>query len=176
MGTAINFMLVLLGFCSLSIGIFVYKKKALFVLFLSLGLLLVAYPFIDNHISTLNAYEWNIVVYRKINYSHNPKIIFVRDIQWITDYEKIKRRRGEVRSLLLDKDTTGKEWNVKGYIPISIQADIVYGSDKYKITRNFDGVEAGSYTFTLIFDENDSGRWSIKRNDVEHRIDQGGNY
>ena len=168
MVTAINFILVILGFCSFSIGIFVYKKKALFVLFLSLGLLMFAYPFIDDHISTLDAYEWKIVVYRKINYSHDPKIIFVRNIQWITDYETIKRRRGEVSSFLLKKNITGKEWDVKGYIPISIDADIVYGSDKYKLIKNFYGMEAGSYTFTLTFDEDDRGSWVIKKNDVEN--------
>ena len=126
-----------------------------------------AYPFIDNHISTLKAYEWKIVVYRNINYSHDPKIIFVRNIQWITDYETITRRRGAVSSLLLNNNKTGKEWNVKGYIPISIEADIAYGSDKYKLTKIFYGMEAGSYTFTLTFDENDRGSWTIKKEDFE---------
>ncbi len=167
MGTATNFILVILGFCSFSIGIFVYKRKKLLVLFLSLGLLMSAYPFIDNYISTLKAYEWTIMVYRKIDYFHDPKVIFVRSIQWITDYDRIKRRRGEVRSLLLNNDTTEKEWRVKGYIPVSIEADIIYGSDNYKIVKNFGEMEAGSYTFTLFFDEDDRGSWAIEQNDAE---------
>ena len=172
MGIAINFVSVALGFGSIGIGVFVRRKKVLFVSFLCLGLLLIAYPFVADHVATRDAFEWKIVVHREINYSHEPKVIFVSDIEWITDYERIKRKRGDVRSLLLSKDTTDKEWDVKGYIPVSIAADIMYGSEEYKVTRNLRGMEPGSYTFTLTFDEDDRGRWAVEKNYVEN--DEGG--
>ena len=165
-GTAINFILVMLGFCSVSIGVFVFKKKKLFIVFMSVGLVLFAYPFVMHKIYTRDAYNWNIVVHRETDDPQDARVIFVRDIEWITDYEKLKRQRGDVRSFFLDEDTTEKEFVVKGFVPLSIEADIVYGPDQKTIYRDLEGLKAGSYTFTLTFDENDRGSWSVLPSDV----------
>ena len=165
--TATNFLLVLSGFISICVGVVLYKKRALLVTFLCIGLLLAAYPFVDHYIATRGAYDWTIVVDRTINRSGDTKVIFIRSIQWITDYESINGWRGETRSALLNEDKTNKEWHVKGYKPISIVANILYGASKYRISRNFRSLDAGSYTFALTFDENDVGTWSIEENIVE---------
>lgn len=167
MGSSINFVSIALALCSFSIGIFLHKKKKLFFLLLSLGLLFVAFPFVNHQILTRGAYEWKIVVLRHTENTDDPRIIFIRDIEWITDYEKLKKKRGRVGSLLLDKDTTGKEWDVKGFIPLYIKANILIGSDNISITRTFKDMPAGSYTFTLTFNEKNRGSWSMKGTDVE---------
>ena len=166
MGQATNFILVVLGFCSLSAGIFLYKKRTLFISFLALGLVFLVSPFALNLYLTRSAHPWTIVVQREIDSSREPRVFFLQKIEWITDYEQLGGRRGHVGSLLLDEDLTRKEWRVKGYIPISIEAFILYGSDEYSIFRSLDGLEAGSYTFTLSFDVNDSGTWSIEKTDM----------
>lgn len=162
MGTVTNFIVVAIGFCTIGIGVYVHKRRALFISLLSIGVLLCAYPFVGHQIATRDAYPWKIVVHREINYSDEPEVIFVSGIEWITDYERLKKQRGHVRSLLLNHDRTGKEWDVKGYIPISIAADVMYGNREFRVTRNLRGMKAGSYTFTLIFDENDVGSWVVE--------------
>ena len=167
MGSTIGLVSIVMAGVCVAVGIFVFKRKKLFVLLLSLGMLLFAFPFVRNYALTRDGYEWTIVVQREIGNSTDPEVIFVSDIEWITDYEKLKRRRGDVGSLLLDKDTTGKVWHVKGYIPLSIRAEVLYGNSTRKISRSFRDLEAGSYTFTLTFNEDDRGTWAIEKNDVD---------
>ena len=165
MGSTIGIVsMVLAGIC-VAVGIYVFKRKPLFITFLALGALFFALPFVRYAVLTRDAYEWTIVVQRELGDATDPEVIFISDIEWITDYEELKRIRGRVGSLLLDADTTGKTWKVKGYIPLSIRAEIMYGSDEFGISRTFSELEAGSYTFTLSFAENDRGRWDIEKND-----------
>ena len=172
MGPATNFILVSIGFCSLSIGIFLYKKRVLFISFLSLGLVLLVSPFVLHAYLTRDAYPWKIVVEREMDSSREPRVFFIEKIEWVTDYEQLKRRRGHVGSLVMDEDRTRKEWNIKGYIPLSIQAFILYGSEEHSIYRDLEGSEAGSYTFTLTFDVNDRGTWNIEKTDMPAREGQ----
>ena len=69
--------------------------------------------------------------------------------------------------MLLNDKTTAKVWDVKGYIPLSIEAKIVYGRDQYTIYKMFNGLKAGSYTFTLTFNEQDYGNWAIEQSAAE---------
>ena len=165
MGSITHLISIVLGFVSVLIGVFSRKKKWLFYPLIALGIILCAYPFINYSLLTGDAYDWKIVVSRELDAAGDPKVIFIQDIEWITDYRILKKRRGYVRSLLLDEDTTRKVWKVHGYIPVAIDADIIYGTGKYTITRNFSGLPPGSYTFTLKFDENDVGMWSIEATD-----------
>lgn len=161
MTTATNFILVAVGFLSVSIGVFLYRRRTLFVLFIVIGLLLFTIPFVRNWYLTRDAYEWKIVVERSITESGEPSAIVVQEIEWITSYENLARQRGRVRSLVLDQDTTRGEWRVRGFEPIAIRAEILYGSDEIALTRNFKALDPGEYTFTLSFDENGIGRWHI---------------
>ena len=165
MGSTIHLISIVLGFTSILMGVFSRKKKWLFYSLVALGIILCAYPFVNYSLLTGDSYEWKIVVNRELDTSGEPKIIFVQDIEWITDYRVLKRRRGYVYSLLLDEDTTHKVWKVRGYIPVAIDADIIYGAGEYTITRNFNELPPGSYTFTLTFDENDVGMWSFEATD-----------
>ena len=167
MDSAINFIIVALGFCSVVVGVIFLKRKKLLFLFVSIGLLMFAFPFVRNAVLTKDAYKWTIVVQRTLTDSGDPKVIFIDDIQWVTDYEKLKLRRGKVGSVLLNGKKTGKVWNVKGYVPLSIAANIVYGRDQIQIWKGLEGMEAGSYTFTLTFDENDRGKWTVSLNEAE---------
>jgi hypothetical protein len=161
MAISINFVFVALGFCSVSVGIFLSKRKKLFFPLLALGLVLFMMPFARIAILTSNAYDWTIIVNREFSDTQEPKVIFVRDIEWVTDYEKLKRRRGDLRPFFLNEETTGKERHAKGYIPLAIEAHIVYGSLQYNIYRDLRGLEAGSYTFILTFNEKDVGTWDV---------------
>jgi hypothetical protein len=165
MGSTVGLVsMVAAGVCA-AIGIFLFRRKKLFALLLGLAALFLALPFVRYAVLTRDAYDWTIVVRREMPGDSDARVIYIREIQWITDYEILKRVRGDVGSLLLNKDRTGKTWTAKGYIPLSIRADVLYGSDNAAISRSFSGLEAGSYTFTLTFDENDSGSWDIRQTD-----------
>ena len=166
--TATNFILVGIGFISICAGVIFQKKRVLLILFLFVGLLSISYPFVHNYIATRDAYEWKIIVYREIDNSRDPKVIFIRDIEWVTDYERIKGRRGSVRSFFFRRETIRKEFDVKGYIPVSIAANVLYGANDFHITRIMGPVEPGSYTFTLFFDENDRGSWTVTKTRSEN--------
>jgi hypothetical protein len=166
MVSATNFLIVVLGTCSITIGAFVFRKRKLFVLLVSLGILMLAYPFVRHHVLTRDAYEWTIIVHRELGDSQEHKPIFIDSIEWITDYEKLKKQRRSVGSFMLNKDKTGKEWKAKGYIPVAISADVLYGRIDFKITRNLAEMDPGRYTFTLTFDENDVGIWAVSQNAV----------
>jgi len=171
---ATSFILVAIGFVSVSVGIILYRKRTLLILFVALGLALFAVPFALHAYYTRDAYEWTIVVERDVAEMDDPRVVFIQQIEWITDYEELKRQRGRVRSLILDEETTRKVWHVKGYEPVAIRAEVLAGSDEIGITRNFSGIGPGGYTFTLSFDENDVGTWSIEARDEngEDRISE----
>ena len=158
----INITFVVLAFVSVCMGIIFSKRKKLLISFVLIGLFLIAAPFARFRILTSDAYDWTIVVERKIDASKGPKVIYIDQIEWITDYEKLKRQRGHTRSYLLNDKSTGKVWNVKGYIPLSIKAKIGYGQSQHTVSKVFRGLEAGSYTFTLTFDENGIGSWALE--------------
>jgi hypothetical protein len=159
---ATNFVLVAIGFVSLSVGVIVYKKRKLFVLFVALGLVLFTVPFVRHWYYTRDAYEWTIAVERDVAEAGDPETIFIERIEWITDYEVLKRQRGDVRSLILNEETTSKEWNVRGFTPVAIRAEVLAGSNEFAVTRNFTDLDPGRYTFTLEFDEQDVPRWQIE--------------
>jgi hypothetical protein len=163
--STISAISVAIAFVSIVLGVVFFKKKTLFVVFISIGILLIAFPFVRHFVLTRDAYDWTIVVRRVPPSGRDPRVLFISDIEWITDYEKLKRQRGDVRSYVMAEDTTEKVWNAKGYIPLYIVVDILYGSSTMKIGRNFDGLEAGSYTFTFTFDEEKyRGTWDIEKN------------
>jgi len=163
MGSATHFVSIALALVAFAAAAFLFKRKAFFVLFLVLGALLVAFPFVNTAVATSGAYEWKIVVQREIAEGSDPTVIFIQDIEWITEYPRIERHRDDVRSLILDEDTVGKEWDAKGYIPLSIRAEILYGSNNIGVTRTFRELAPGSYTFTLTFNENDQGSWTVEK-------------
>ena len=165
MGSIAHPISIVLGFASILIGFFTREKKWFLYSFVALGIILCAYPFINYTLLTGDSYEWKIVVNRELDASGEPEVIYIQDIEWITDYRVLKKWRGYVRSLLLNENTTRKVWTVRGYIPVAIDADILYGTGEYMITRNFGGLPPGSYTFTLTFDKNDMGMWSIEATD-----------
>jgi len=160
--SATNIILVALGFASVSAAVVFSRRRPLLVAFVSLGAVFFAAPFALHWYLTRDAYEWTIVVEREVDESADQRVIFVERIEWITDYEALKRQRGHVRSLLLDDDTTRKVWQVKGYVPVSIRAELLVGSSEVVFTRNFRDRGPGSYTFVLTIDENDFGAWSIE--------------
>lgn len=156
-----NIILVALAFLSVSTGVLLHKKRRFLLAFIAIGVLLFIAPFVLHRYHTRNAYEWTIVAERTVEGTDDPQVIFIHRIEWITNYEVLTRQRGHVRSVSLDGDTVRKVWHVRGYEPVAIRAEIVYGHDEIALTRNFSGLEPGAYTFTLAFDVNDEGSWSF---------------
>lgn len=163
MAPTTNIILVAIGFCSVAAAIFLSKRRLLFVALLSLGVLLGLSPLALDRYLTRDSYDWHIVVERELPETGEPRVIFIQHVEWISNYELRERKRRRTGSVLLNAERTTKTWKVGGYEPVAIEARVLYGSDEFSIIRNFDGLEAGRYTFTLTFDENDRGRWSVEK-------------
>jgi hypothetical protein len=155
-------ILVAAGFVVISAAIFLKKYRIVFISLLSAAFILFAAPFYLHWYYTRDAYEWKIVVERDLGDIEDPEVIYIDRIEWITDYEVLKRQRHHVGSLILDDETTYKEWRAKGYIPVGIRASILFGSNEVGVSRSFNNLGAGSYLLTLKFNENDVGIWSIE--------------
>ena len=157
----INIILFGLGFLSVCAAVILRERRTLLNILIAVALLFLVAPFVRQAYLTRDAYEWTVVAERTLGDAEEQRVIYVQRIEWITDYEVLKRQRGHVRSLVLDDETTRGEWTVKGYVPVQIRAEILYRSYEYVITRNYPDLEPGSYVFTLSFDEEDVGRWDV---------------
>lgn len=157
-----NAILVAAGFISIAIGVFFHRKRNFLIACIAVAVVLLVAPFVRYWSLTRDAYDWTIVVERDLGTVENPRGIFVDRIEWITDYERLKRQRGHVGSLPLNSETIRKVWHVKGYIPVEIRVVMLIGSDTVGITRMLSDLPPGEYTFTLTIDPQDVPHWDYQ--------------